>query len=239
MRRLPPCAVREKTVDRRALDEPPVGQEQDLVAEAPRLAEVVRRHHDLGAARVDLAHDVLDLARRLGIEVRGRLVEEQHFGTQRPRAREREASAARRPRARARAVGERAQADGGERVRDARLALRAANAGEVQAHSGRSPRRAAQHHRPLEHHRLPARRAHRARPTRSVPRGGARSPWHKRMSTLLPAPFGAEDAVRGPRSISSDGARRARVAVAHDLGLAAAKRQPVGVSRSARSAQPR
>ena len=31
-----------------------------------------------------------DLARRTGIEVRGRLVEKQHFGPERPRARERE-----------------------------------------------------------------------------------------------------------------------------------------------------
>ena len=64
--------------------------EQDLVGEAPCLAEIVSRHHDLGAARMDLVDDALDLARCAGIEVRRRLVEEQHFRRQRPRARERE-----------------------------------------------------------------------------------------------------------------------------------------------------
>ena len=48
------------------------------------------RHDDLGAARVDLLDDALDLARRAGIEVRRGLVEEQHLGRKRPRARERE-----------------------------------------------------------------------------------------------------------------------------------------------------
>jgi hypothetical protein len=64
--------------------------EQDLVGEALRLAEVVRDHHDLGARRVDRAHDPLDLARRARIEVRGRLVEEQDLGLEHPGARERE-----------------------------------------------------------------------------------------------------------------------------------------------------
>ena len=45
----------EETVGGRALDEPALVQEQDLVAEPARLAEVVRDHHDLGAGRVHRA----------------------------------------------------------------------------------------------------------------------------------------------------------------------------------------
>ena len=80
----------EETVHRRALDQPSLVQEQDLVAEAARLGEIVRRHDDLGAGGVERLDDRLDLARRAGIEVRGRLVEEQHLGVQRPGARQRE-----------------------------------------------------------------------------------------------------------------------------------------------------
>ena len=80
----------QELLGRRALDEPALVQEQDLVAEAPRLPEVVGHHHDLGARRVQCRDDPLDLVRGAGIEVRGRLVEEEHFGLQRPGARERE-----------------------------------------------------------------------------------------------------------------------------------------------------
>ena len=43
----------EKRVDRRALDQPALVDEQHLVAEAARLAEVVRGHDDLGARGVE------------------------------------------------------------------------------------------------------------------------------------------------------------------------------------------
>ena len=44
--------VFEKTFGGRALDQTSLVQEQDLVAEAVRLTEVVRHHHDLGAGGV-------------------------------------------------------------------------------------------------------------------------------------------------------------------------------------------
>ena len=78
----------EKSLHRGALDEAPLMEIDHLVAEAARLAEVVRRHHDFGAGGVEGADDGLDLARRAGIEARGGLVEEQHLGMQRPGARE-------------------------------------------------------------------------------------------------------------------------------------------------------
>ena len=94
---------------RRLLDLPALVQEHDVVGEALGLREVVRAHHDRRAARVDVAHDVFHRARGLGVEARRRLVEEQHFRPQRPRAREREPLLlAARQHAR-RAVGERAQ----------------------------------------------------------------------------------------------------------------------------------
>ena len=81
----------KNTLGARALDEPALVQEQHLVGEAPRLTQVVRHHHDLRAGRVHRRDDALDLVGRARIEARGRLVEEQHLGIERPRAREREA----------------------------------------------------------------------------------------------------------------------------------------------------
>ena len=49
------------------------------------------RHHDLGAGSVERPDDHLDLPGRGWIEARGRLVEKQHFGVQRPGTRQREA----------------------------------------------------------------------------------------------------------------------------------------------------
>ena len=53
-------------------------------------AEIVRGHHHLDAARGDGAHDVLDRLGGGGIEAGGRLVEKQHFGIARQRARQRQ-----------------------------------------------------------------------------------------------------------------------------------------------------
>ena len=83
--------VLEETVGRRALDQPALVQEQDLVAEAVRLPEVVRApSRSWCRPRACAAMIVLDLVRRARVEARRRLVEEQHFRAQRPRARQRE-----------------------------------------------------------------------------------------------------------------------------------------------------
>src|SRR5262245_40298568 len=83
--------TRKESVDGRALDEPSLVQVQDFIAEPPRLAEVVGRHHDLGSSGIEGLDDALDLAARGRIEARRRLVEKQHLGMQRPGASEREA----------------------------------------------------------------------------------------------------------------------------------------------------
>ena len=56
-------------------------QQHDLAGQPFGLAEIVRRHHHLDAARGDGAHDVLDRLGGGGIEAGGRLVEEQHAGS--------------------------------------------------------------------------------------------------------------------------------------------------------------
>ena len=74
--------------------------------------------------------------------------------------------------------------------------------------------RAAQQHRPLEHHRLRPRRALGQRPDDRGPRSAAISPWQSRSSRLLPAPFGPRITSRRPartvRSTPSSSARRRR-----------------------------
>ncbi len=89
-RRLRGRRLREEALHRRAFCQPARIDEQDFVAEAARLSQIVRGHHDLGPACVDLANDRFDLACGAGVEVRGGLVEEQHLGLERPRSSERE-----------------------------------------------------------------------------------------------------------------------------------------------------
>ncbi len=70
----------------------PRSHEHDVAGEPARLAEVVRRHHDLDAGRrrwrAAMSSTALVAA---GIEARGRLVEEQHLRIAGERAGEREA----------------------------------------------------------------------------------------------------------------------------------------------------
>ena len=84
------CGAEKNASAGAALDDAAAVQQHDLAGEPPRLAEIVRRHHHLDAARGDRADDVLD---RLGggrIEARGRLVEKQHLRIPGERARERQ-----------------------------------------------------------------------------------------------------------------------------------------------------
>ena len=98
--------------------------------------------------------DPLDLGARAWIEARGGLVEKQHFGSQRPRACEREAlllaagQHARRP---FRKVPE---PDAAERVARLARALDREDSGEPERVLDVRDRRSPEHHRPLEDHRL-------------------------------------------------------------------------------------
>ena len=166
-------------------------QEQHLVAQAPRLAEVVRRHDDLGAGGVEGADQRLDLARRArdrGSPWARRETAPRAAAPRRARAR---GAAARRRRARAPAGAR----DGARPTSPAlRMATRVGigDAGDLQRVAHVGERRAAQHHRPLEHHRLPASR-HSSPLQTIVSRGGREQAVHRRISTLLPGAVGAED----------------------------------------------
>src|SRR5260221_7818200 len=65
---------------RGALDHPAAMEHDDLARQAPRLAEIVGRHHHLDAARDDGTDHILERLGRRRIEACGRLVEEQHGG---------------------------------------------------------------------------------------------------------------------------------------------------------------
>ena len=120
-------------------------------ASRSRLAEIVRRHHHLDAARGDGADDVLD---RLGggrIEARGRLVEEQHLGVARERARQRQPlllAAGQPPR---RAAAEAREPDQREQFGDAAGARGARHAGGGERVADVAGGAAPEHHRALEH----------------------------------------------------------------------------------------
>src|SRR5690606_13966433 len=91
MRRLPLCTYspkqvptqeagglsRLRTVEKlrhgRLLEQAAGMEEKNLAAEAPRLADIVRRHHDLHAFGGNGREHLLDGARCAGIERRGRL----------------------------------------------------------------------------------------------------------------------------------------------------------------------
>jgi hypothetical protein len=53
------CGLRKKSIDGCAFDEPSAIDEQNLVTQPPRLRKVVRRHYDLGPARMNLTDDGL------------------------------------------------------------------------------------------------------------------------------------------------------------------------------------
>src|SRR6187551_1763579 len=115
--------LREEPLHRRVIRHPACAHEQDLVGEPTRLSEIVRRHDDLRAARMNLVDDALDLARRAGVEVCRGLVEEQDLGIERPRPRERELLLLTSRQHSRRTVRDRLQPDGIENVTRALVAL--------------------------------------------------------------------------------------------------------------------
>src|SRR2546428_1902397 len=73
------------------LDDAAVIEDDGAPAHAPDELAIVRRDDDRRAARVDLAEQVHDLERQIGIEVAGRLVGEHELRIVHERARDRDA----------------------------------------------------------------------------------------------------------------------------------------------------
>src|SRR5262244_525983 len=125
--------------------------EHDLAGEAPGLAEIVGRHHNLDPARSNGADDVLDRLGRGRIEARGRLVEHEDLRLLGERARERQplllaaGELSRRP------AAEPEKADGGGELVDAGSTLCARHAGCRKRITDVAGGAAAEHRRALEH----------------------------------------------------------------------------------------
>src|SRR5262245_14373123 len=126
-------------------------QEHDLAGEAPRLAEIVGRHHHLDPAPTNVAYYLLD---RLGCgrsESRGPLVEQKNLRPLGERAREREplllaaGELSRRP------AAEPGKADDSGELGDAGRALRARYAGGRKRITDVAGGAAAEHRRALEY----------------------------------------------------------------------------------------
>ena len=230
------AAIAKKARGRRLLDEPAPLQEHDLVGQAPRLAEVVRRHHDRRAAGVDAADDLLDGARRAS----GRGSPSARRGTAPPAAAPRRApargAAARRPTARAPAASASARKpDVGERVVDARVAPRRPRRRRGRAHSGcwRRPSGAAA---PAAGTPWPARAAASRLPPHAIvpPVGASETVEHAQQHALAGA-VGAEHrrcACRA-RASRSTPSQRSRVPPRATPTSVADDRQPVDGRASA------
>ena len=191
--------LRKEFFDRRALDHASLVQVDHLIPQAPRLAEVVGGHHDLGPGAVEGADHGLDLARRGGVETRGGLVEEQHLGMQRPGARQREALLLAAGEDARRAVRDMARGPlrRAPRLRDALGIRRRGDVERVAARSASAERRSITG----RWNTIACLRGASRRP-RTLPDDGASRPCIRRISTLLPAPFAPRMMVLGPASIS-------------------------------------
>src|SRR5262245_4724241 len=143
--------VGKERLGRAALDHAAAMQECDLAGEAPRLAEIVRRHHHLDPAPSNGADDVLDRLGRGRIEARGRLVEQEKLRLLGESAREREplllaaGELSRRP------AAEPGKTDDSGELVDAGSTLRPRHAGGRERITDVAGRAAAEHRRALEH----------------------------------------------------------------------------------------
>ena len=119
-----------------------------------------------------------DLARRAGIEVCSGLVEEQHLGLERPRAREREFLLLAARKDTRGPLRRSAQPHGIEHFAARAGRAPQSNPGELEPVGHVADGRAAQHHGPLKHHRLRARPARRrgGRARRFGPTSASASP---------------------------------------------------------------
>ena len=188
----------EKPVSGRSLDDPTLMQEQDLVAKPARLAEVVSDHDDLGTGRMQRGDDALDLLCRTRVEARGRFIEKQKLGAQRPHARQRKPLLFAAGKHARRSTGERIQADAcaAPRVRGPRAAAMGApairNAWTTLASAERRSRTGLWKTIAWRRGACGSSGAFQ----RIVPALGCRRPWHSRNRTLFPAPFGPTIMVR-------------------------------------------
>ena len=195
----------KKCCGRRGLDHAAAVQQHDVAREPARLAEIVRRHHDLDAARGDRADDVLDRLGRGRIEARGRLVEKQDLRIARERARQREPLLLAAGQAARRAVARARRARPAPAVR--RCAPRIARRAAARAHSAILAAGAApEHGRPLEHDGAPRRRRLLAPPQVTRPAVGAISPMASAQQRGFARAVRADQTVGAPAANVSEDA---------------------------------
>ena len=87
------AGVLEEFLGLRPFDEATLMHEDDVVGEAPGLAQIVGGHDDLGPGAVDLGDQRFDPPRRRRVEIGGRLVEHAPAGDFFARPQSREAAA--------------------------------------------------------------------------------------------------------------------------------------------------
>src|SRR5216683_3317486 len=189
---------------RGVLGDPALMQKDDLVGQPPRLAEIVRRHDDLGAGGMDRVDDLLDGPGRRRIEARRRLIEEEDLRTQRPGAGQRQALLLAAGEDARRSLRQLGQADPVERLGDPLAADPAAKSAQGEGVIDIGTGRAAQEYRALEYHRLtladrPRQRGALAEPDDAA---GARrdQPMAEAQQQALAGAIGAEDDAARPRS---------------------------------------
>ncbi len=129
-------------------------QEHDVVGEAPGLAEIVRDHDDLGAARGGGEDELLDGEDGGRVEARRRLVEEQDLGLDGEGARQRQALLLAARHHAGRRAGEIVEPRQLERAAHERRPLVPRHAVDLQRVGDVGGGGAAQQHRPLEDHGL-------------------------------------------------------------------------------------
>ena len=198
----------EETFHRRALDQPPLVEEQHLVAQAPRLAEVVRASSRSWCRR----------RRRRGSAPRSRASRRDRGwrsarrGTAprdaAPRRAPARAAAARRPTAPAPDAARGAPGRPPSSASARRASPRSRNAARARA---RRSTLASAERRSItgRWNTIACRRGRASLPRQaSLPPIGASRPCISRISTLLPAPLAPRMMVRGPASIAQRDARR-------------------------------
>ena len=181
-------------------------EEQDLIGQAPRLAQIMGGHHDLGAGTMDRLYQLFDGAGGRGIQARRRLVEEQHLRLQRPGARQGQALLLAAGEHAGRLMRERAEAGAPQDLGDPLPPLASAEPPQLEGEADISGCRAAQHDRALKDHGLaPAQRRARAAAPADAPGGGLDQAMAEPQQQALSRAIGAEDdGARAGRELDID-----------------------------------
>ena len=153
------CGCLKKVCGARALRDPSLMQKEDLVADAPRLAEVVGDQHDLGTRgdhrqRSPFSTSCVAPGSRLAVGSSRKMIS--GCNAQARASARRCCSPPERTRAGCARVP--LEAHLGQRLARTLRADPGRNAGDAERVRDVGQRRAAQQHRPLKHHRLPPRR---------------------------------------------------------------------------------